>query len=421
VIKSFWDISLIFGITFFLILLGFYLARKIIYPIVEITAHAKDIAEGRLDESLNIGGEDELGELSSSLNNLSGRLKENMTELHSYGEKIKQINMEINKKVFALSTLLQIGTLITATTDLDEIFSLTTEKLAQLETGGAAFLMLPGKEKGTLTMRAQVNIDEDKAASYKVKVGQGAAGVVVRSGRPFIVDADNKPKVVDEELKEILATENLAILPVTCAGKIVGVLGTGNNLDNFSFSDDEIELIGVFAKQVAVALENDTLIRRTQQLTVRDELTGLYNESYIRSRLDEEIKRAISYQRPCSLVILEIEHFSQYHSVLGDIGVEKVLKKIAHIIKEGTTDVDKIARFSDHQFALVMPEKNKKQALNIMKNLKEEIERFGVKQGKLEPAASLTIAASATSTPIDGTTSVELVNQALRGIKRPNR
>jgi len=420
-VDTFGEIFVIFVITVIIMLLGFWLARNIIYPIAEIAARAKGIAEGRLDEQLEIKQGDEIGELGKSLNYLSLRLKKNMTELNSYGEKIKQINMEINKKVFALSALLQIGNLITTSTNLDEVFNLIVEKLAQLETGGTAFLMLPKKGKNTLMMRAQVNITNERAGSYEVKIGQGLLGAVAKEAQPLIIDAQRKANLLDEASQGALQVENLIALPVISSGKAIGILGMGNNLENLAFSDDEIELIEVFAKQVAIAIENEVLVHKTEELTVQDELTGLYNNSYIRSRLDEEIKRAISYQRPCSFIIFEIGNLTQYRNLLGEVIFEKTLKKIARILKEGTAEIDKAARFSNHQFALLLPEKNRRQALGVMKDLEEKIGEFAASQNSVKPFVSLVISASFSAAPIDGTTATELINKALEGIGKTEK
>jgi len=414
-VKGAWQIYLVVAIVLTLMLLGFYLAKKIIYPIAEIAAHAKGIAEGRLEQRLDIEGEDEIGELSGSLNRLSRRLKENMGELHSYGEKIKQINMEINKKVFALSALLQIGNLITAACNLDEVFQLVVSKLSQMEPEGKAFLMLFEEDKGQLRMRAGANIEDEVREPIKIKGGQGSLGQVLASGRHLVIDTQKKrPKVIDKDLAAILRTKNIAVLPVTSSGKVIGILGIGNNIENFLFVDDEIELFGVFAKQAAVAIENDLLLRKTKELSVRDELTGLYNENYLRGRLDEEIKRAISYQRPCSFIIFEVDSFKRCRDLLGEIDTEKSLKKIAQILKESTTEIDKVARFSDHQFAVIFPEKNKSHAFNLAENIRKEIERFGLKQQRAQGRSfALTLSAGISATPIDGETSVELINKAL--------
>jgi len=417
-VNTYWDILLILIITLVLILLGCYLARQIIYPIVEIAAHAKGIAEGNVGQELPVSSEDEIGELSGSLNKLSTRLKDNMTELRSYGEKIKQINMEINKKVFALSSLLQIGNLITTAANLDEVFNLIVEKLSQLEAGGSAFLMLLDKTSGNLSLRAQRNLEAAMPEPIKVKIGQGLLGKLFEDASPLVIDQQKKPAAKDNNLVKMLRAENMAVLPITSSGKVIGIIGTATNAENFHFSDDEVELIGVFAKQVAVAIENDFLLRKTEELTVKDDVTGLYNENYIRIRLDEEIKRAVSYQRPCSFAILEIDNFKQYRQAQGEIGTEKALKKVAQTLTGSTTDIDKTARFSEHQFALVLPERNKQQAVNLAKNIIKEIERFNSRPDRLKHSVSLVLRGGISATPLDGANSVELINKALSSIEK---
>jgi diguanylate cyclase (GGDEF)-like protein len=418
-IDTFWEIYLVFIITVFLMGMGFYLAKKIIYPIIEIAAHAKGIADGTFAEDLDIKEEDEIGELGVSLNRLSARLKESMSQLRSYGEQVKQINMEINKKVFALSSLLQIGNLITTGTNLTEVFDLIVGKLSQLEQEGAAFLMFLDEESGELIMRAQANIEREGVSEVKIKTGEGPLGKVFSNNKLLIIDAQKGQQLVDENLKKILQTKNIAVLPITSSGKVIAILGTGNNVANFLFTDDVIELIGVFAKQVAVAVENDILMSRTEELNLRDELTGLYNESYIRNRLDEEIKRAISYQRPCSFIIFEVNNFQRYQRVFGEIDAQKALKKIAQTLKMSTSEIDKAARFSDNQFAVLLPEKNKQQSLNLAENIKKEIERFASKkQTEPDASVSLSISVGISAVPIDGTTALELINKALNYIEQ---
>ncbi|UCB56572.1 MAG: diguanylate cyclase [Candidatus Omnitrophota bacterium] len=411
-IDSLWNISLIFIITIFLMLMGYYLTRKIVYPVASISAYAKGIAEGRLVEEATIEAEDEVGELSGSLNRLSRRLKENMSELHSYGEKIKQINMEINKKVFALSALLQIGNLMTANAKLDEVFGLIVEKLSQLESGGA-FIVFREEESGELLMRAKVNIEATEIGRIKVKVGQGPLGKLFAHPTPLVIDKQNKLKAADGDLRKLLQTKNMLLVPVTSFGTIIGLLGVGNNTENFVFAKDEKELIGVFAKQVAVAVENDILLRKTEELNVRDELTGLYNENYIRTRLEEEIRRAISYQRPCSFLIFEVANFERYRDVAGAQAAEVTLKKMAQTLKDATGDIDKAARFSDHQFAVLLPEKNKEQSLNVAEGVCSEMKRRKLTQAALKGGISLTLSAGISAVPVDGRTAVELINRAL--------
>ena len=91
-------------------------------------------------------------------------------------------------------------------------------------------------------------------------------------------------------------------------------------------------------------------------------LTGLYNERYVRHHLDEEIKRAIIYQRPCGFVLARIQNFTSYQKLYGQVASEAVFKKIASSLSASFSGIEKVGRFADYDFAVILPEKNKRQA-----------------------------------------------------------
>src|SRR3989338_1106650 len=64
------SILVIMAITVFIALLGLMVMKEIIDPVVRIASQAKKIAEGKLEASLEIGREDEVGDLSDSLNRI---------------------------------------------------------------------------------------------------------------------------------------------------------------------------------------------------------------------------------------------------------------------------------------------------------------------------------------------------------------
>ena len=98
--------------------------------------------------------------------------------------------------------------------------------------------------------------------------------------------------------------KNCLAMPVFLKSKVKAILGIGNTREDFQYNKDDIELLDIFSKQVAIAIENDIMASRIEKLEIKDALTGRYNQGFINSRLQEEIKRAIAYQRPCALIIL---------------------------------------------------------------------------------------------------------------------
>ncbi len=175
--------------------------------------------------------------------------------------------------------------------------------------------------------------------------------------------------------------------------------------------EDEFADLGVSLNRMSSQIQNDNLLReKVKELEMRDGLTGLYNEKYIRERLDEEIKRAILYQRPCSFALLNIGGFKEYAREYGKSRGEEVLKKAAVLLGDSAEEVDKVGRFEEELFAVILFEKNKGEADKIMRRLKEIIkEKLGIE--------GLTLNYGLSANPVDGENVEELVAEAKKGLE----
>jgi diguanylate cyclase (GGDEF)-like protein len=169
-------------------------------------------------------------------------------------------------------------------------------------------------------------------------------------------------------------------------------------------------LLDIFAKQIAIGVENDFLLHRIEKLEIKDALTGLYNEMFIRSRLQEEIKRAIVYQRPCAFALLNVDNFEKFHRTFGLLRSEAALKKVASLVRDSVSEIDRVARFGDNDFAIVLPERNKRQALDLTEEIRRRIEvTFSSEQ---DPTCRITVSGGISENPLDGVESEELVAKA---------
>ena len=247
--------------------------------------------------------------MTKSLRQLTLRIKENMGELKDYGEKTKEINIKIHKRVLVLSGLLQIGELISSGAEFDQTLQLITERLAQLEETGCAFLMLLSEDGQELVMRSIFSIEDPLIRNMRVKINANFFSKIITENKALIADSQTEAPVQMKAFQNKLGVKNLAIFSIILKDEPLGILAVGNRIDNFVYCKDELELIDVFIKQVAIATENDLLIKQTEKLAIKDKLTGLYNKQYIRSHLEDEIRRAIVYQRPCSFIIFNIDNF----------------------------------------------------------------------------------------------------------------
>ena len=415
------NVALVIVSTLVLASAGYRTIKEMIDPVIKISYEARQIADGDFEREIQLKREDEIGELSASLNQMAHRIRENMEELRDYGEKTREINLEINKRVVVLSSMLQISNLITQNADLHQILEISVSKAMQIEESTLGFLLLAEGQSENFALKSvhgprSVEFANRGITSIPVKPGEGLLGKVVSSNQLLILDASQPPSKSTEELQKLFFLTNMMLVPVYGKGKVIGIMGIGNNRKGFKYSNGDDELMSLFAKQIAIAIESDSLIRDVAKLQIRDTLTGLFNESFIRTRLDEEIKRAIRFQRPCAFVILVVDNFKEHLAANGTIASESSLKRIATVLLDGISDIDRAARFKDDQFALILPEKNKRQCLERAEEIRKKIE-FIFSEEKDSPYR-LSVTGAVTENPIDGVTASDLIVKAEELLKK---
>ncbi len=128
-------VSVIVLLSAIIAFLGFVLAKKLIDPVIDLALETKMIANGDFRHKIDVDREDEIGELGSSINIMKKRIMDSMNELRDYSLKTKEVNFEIQKKVLALSGLLQIGDMIATSAELSGVLDMITEKACEIEEG----------------------------------------------------------------------------------------------------------------------------------------------------------------------------------------------------------------------------------------------------------------------------------------------
>ena len=98
-------------IAVLLAVLGLLFARRLINPVIGMAIEARIIASGAYDRKLNVDSDDEVGHIAQSINSMTQKIRSNLDELKNYGQRMREINMEVHKKVLALSSLLQVETI----------------------------------------------------------------------------------------------------------------------------------------------------------------------------------------------------------------------------------------------------------------------------------------------------------------------
>jgi diguanylate cyclase (GGDEF)-like protein len=104
-------------------------------------------------------------------------------------------------------------------------------------------------------------------------------------------------------------------------------------------------------------------IERVQDLTYEvyklaalDPLTGLYNRRSGEQRLGEEISRALRYQRPLTLLLIDLDGLKETNDKLGHAAGDLVLKLFAERLQRAIRGSDLAVRLGGDEFMALLPE-----------------------------------------------------------------
>ncbi|WP_068139270.1 diguanylate cyclase [Limnochorda pilosa] len=159
---------------------------------------------------------------------------------------------------------------------------------------------------------------------------------------------------------------------------------------------------------------------RLQHLILTDELTGLYNRRYLELRLEEELNRARRYERPFSLVFLDLDGFKDVNEQFGHPAGDRLLMELAEVLRESARTMDIAVRHGGEEFLLLLPETDAEAALRVGRRLQRQVEARGFLGGRLH----ITLSGGVASYPTDGDdgrTLVERADLALRIAKRQGK
>lgn len=114
------------------------------------------------------------------------------------------------------------------------------------------------------------------------------------------------------------------------------------------------------------------------RLALTDALTGLYNRAYFEASLEIEIARSLRAGHPCSLLLLDIDHFKAVNDTWGHGAGDKVLEAVAASLKEGVRRADVLCRFGGEEFAVILPGTAAPAAFILAERLRTRISRIAV-------------------------------------------
>ena len=156
----------------------------------------------------------------------------------------------------ALSLAAAAGTIAAPVTH-SRLLELIVATAAQVIAAGAASLFLIDEEREELVFEVALGQKAEEVKKFRVPLGHGIAGLVAVSGQPMaIAEAASVPRLARDIARSVgYVPRNILCVPLFYNDRVTGVLELLDKAGAASFSAGDMETLGLFANQAAVAIE----------------------------------------------------------------------------------------------------------------------------------------------------------------------
>lgn len=165
---------------------------------------------------------------------------------------------------------------------------------------------------------------------------------------------------------------------------------------NLSYEQIVLELRQAKKNAEKLALDLKHANDRLRELTIRDELTGLFNHRYFQETLDSEIAKFRRYGRDVALLLVDVDFFKKINDTNGHLAGDMVLKELGRLLQTLVRGCDIVARYGGEEFGIILPETGTVGAKVLAQRLRRGIEQHTVeyKESRISVTVSIGIAGS---------------------------
>ncbi|MGF1740430.1 sensor domain-containing diguanylate cyclase [Vibrio profundum] len=123
-------------------------------------------------------------------------------------------------------------------------------------------------------------------------------------------------------------------VPLTAHGNTVGMFHIHFDNGEEFVSGETKQLALTIAEHLGLALANLSLQEKLRAQALSDPLTGLYNRRYFEEAMDSAWLHAEKYQKPLSIIMLDLDHFKRFNDNFGHDAGDYVLKEVSSLLKK---------------------------------------------------------------------------------------
>jgi diguanylate cyclase (GGDEF)-like protein len=198
-------------------------------------------------------------------------------------------------------------------------------------------------------------VDAAVFSSLSIPTGEGLSGWVAENRKPIL---NGNPSVEPGYLNDVntFTTLRSALsVPLESVSGAIGVLSLYHN-GREAFTQDHVRILLAISSKLALAIENSLRYRQAEDNATSDFLTGLPNGRSLFMHVEQEVTRCRNAARPLAVLVCDLDGFKHVNDRFGHLEGNRILKKVAGILRQSCRPSDYVARMGGDEFVMVVPD-----------------------------------------------------------------
>lgn len=237
----------------------------------------------------------------------------------------------------------------------------------------------------------------------------------LRQGKSYLFN-DMEQELVCDHVDN--ASNGYLCIPLIAHGVTIGLL-------HIIFSQVKLEIPEQFyaelerkkrlssrlGEHLSLALANLKLQEELKLKSIQDALTGLANRRHMEEIMQRQFYRLLRYNTPCSVIMLDVDHFKKFNDTYGHDMGDFVLQELAAYLKENTRGEDLACRYGGEEFIIIMVNTDTDKAVKKAHKMCKEIAEV-ITIPHLSETLHVTVSMGVATSPKHGRNTTELLKSA---------
>jgi len=285
-----------------------------------------------------------------------------------------------------LLLLLELSETISVTRSPNAILRLIVNKMSKIiDVSRCSVISLVDGKK--VIVKASSDMDHNAEIRLDLKKYPEIRKAIETKQSVTIKNVKNDPLMVSvQEHVSGLEFNSIIVIPLIKKESVIGTFFLRTVFREEDWVSERVfKLSQLVANIAANALENAMLFESIksaqeyfEELSVRDELTKLFNRRHFYNRLKEEFSRSTRHGAPLSLLFIDVDDFKRINDTYGHTAGDGVLREIGGLLKNTARLSDLTARCGGDEFAILLPNTNTEGAYELATRVAKLVENLAM-------------------------------------------